>query len=181
MRDVFQILGIKPTDDKERIRAAYHKQVKKCHPDKFSDEAKQKQAQDRLIELNLAYEQAIKLTCRKDTSYHNVPAIKAKKFAINLLEGGEAESALRQLQRADSKDDEWYYIEGKIMMSLRQYEAAHRSFREAVRRSPDNMDFRAAALEAALEVKKRKKTLHRIWDSIHERFRRFSKKRRLFR
>ena len=38
------------------------------------------------------------------------------------------------------------------MMSLCQYEA-HRSFREAVRRSPDNMDFRAAALEAALAVK----------------------------
>ena len=129
---------------------------------------------------NLAYEQAIRLISRKDTSYHNVPAIKAKKFAINLLEGGRLKRA-SPAARADSKDDEWYYIEGKIMMSLRQYEAAHRSFREAVRRSPDNMDFRAAALEAALEVKKRKKTLHRIWDSIHERFRRFSKKRRLFR
>ncbi len=181
MQDVFDILGIKPTDDKERIRTAYHKQVKKCHPDKFSDEVRQKNAQDRLIELNLAYEQAIKLVSRKDTNYHNVPAIKAKKFALNLLEGGEAESALRQLQRADSKDDEWYYIEGKIMMSLRQYEAAHRSFREAVRRSPDNMDFRAAALEAALAVKKRNNPIYRIWDGIHEIFRRFSQKRRLFR
>ncbi|MDO5022309.1 MAG: J domain-containing protein [Eubacteriales bacterium] len=172
MANAFDILGIKPTYDKTKIRAAYHKQVKHCHPDRFENPTEQDRAQKKLIALNLAYEEAMKYTASPSAGYHSVPAVQAKRFAEALLEKNEPESALRQLVRADSKDDDWYYIEGSIMMKLHQYEAAHSSFREAVRQQPDNLKYRRAALQAAVELKKRKNPLYRIMDGVYELFRR---------
>ncbi|MGI6215283.1 MAG: DnaJ domain-containing protein [Christensenellales bacterium] len=176
MINAFEILGIKPTRDKAEIRTAYHKRVKNCHPDRFDNPIDQDKAQKKLIELNLAYEEAMKYTVSHSPHYNSVPAMQAKRFAEALLEKNEPESALRQLIRADSKDADWYYIEGSIMMKLHQYEAAHSSFREAVRREPNNAKYRNAALQAALELKKRKNPIYRLEDSLYEWFRRFKKR-----
>ncbi len=175
MTNAFEILGIRPTQDKAKIRAAYHKRVKYCHPDRFKNPNEQEKAQKKLIELNLAYEEAMKYIAHS-ANYNSVPALQAKRFAEALLEKNEPESALRQLVRADSKDAEWYYIEGSIMMKLHQYEAAHSSFRESVRREPDNLKYRRAALQAALELKKRKNPIYRIEDSLYEWFRRLKQR-----
>ncbi len=151
----FELLGIAPTNDKEAVRRAYHALVKQYHPDRFHAGSEQDAAQKKLIELNLAYELAVRHTEKRVVSvFQTMPLEQAKAQAQRLLEQGEPESALRQLARADSKDDEWYHLEGLVMMQLKQYAAAHQSFREAVRRSPDNMDFRRSALEAALAVKR---------------------------
>ena len=55
------MLGVRPGADAAEVRAAYRRKVKECHPDQFTDVQRQKQAQDELIRLNLAYEQALKL------------------------------------------------------------------------------------------------------------------------
>ncbi|MDD2428604.1 MAG: DnaJ domain-containing protein [Eubacteriales bacterium] len=164
MGSAFEVLGIAPTDDKQAVRCAYHTLVKKYHPDRFTDPGEQAIAQQRLIELNLAYEKAIKLTEQRTVGFHTVPAQQAKAFARRLLEQMEPESALRQLARADGKDEEWYYLEGLMMMQLRQWAAAHQSFREAVRRSPENMTYRRAALNAALAVKRNGNVVFRVID-----------------
>lgn len=168
MASAFEVLGIQPTDSQQEVRSAYHVLVKKYHPDRFADPGEQDIAQRKLIELNLAYETAMKLTQQRRVGFHTVPADQAKSFARRLLEQSEPESALRQLARADQKDDEWYYLEGMVMMQLHQYVAAHQSFREAVRRSPNDMTYRRAALDAALEVKKRKNVAYRAMDMVHD-------------
>ncbi len=53
-------------------------------------------------------------------------------FGAKMLGQKNPESALRQLLRAESRDDEWYYIQGNILMAMGQYESAHSSYREAV-------------------------------------------------
>ena len=164
MGSAFEVLGIAPTDDKQAVRCAYHTLVKKYHPDRFTDPGEQAIAQQRLIELNLSYEIAIKLTEQRTVGFHTVPAQQAKAFARRLLEQMEPESALRQLARAAGKDEEWYYLEGLMMMQLRQWAAAHQSFREAVRRSPENMTYRRAALNAALAVKRNGNVGFRVID-----------------
>ena len=42
----------------------------------------------------------------------------------------------------------------EILMKLHQYETAHQSYREAVRRDPENRKFREGALDAAIAMKK---------------------------
>ena len=67
------MLGVRPGADAAEVRAAYRRKVKECHPDQFTDAQRQKQAQDELIRLNLAYEQALKLASQPVT-----PLIKVK-------------------------------------------------------------------------------------------------------
>ena len=150
----FEILGVNPGADEQTVRAAYRQLVKSCHPDQFQDAAAQKAAQEKLIQLNLAYEAALKLATRHTVGFNLISQEEAKHFAKRLVEQGNLESALRQLNRADSKDAEWYCIQGDILMKMRQYETAHQSYREAVRRDPNNRRYREGALDAALAMKK---------------------------
>lgn len=150
----FDELGLKMGADTQEVRAAYRRLVKACHPDLFQDAQQQKAAQEKLIRLNLAYEAALKLATRPTVGFNLISQEEAKHFARRLVEQGNLESALRQLNRADAKDADWYFLQGDILMKLRQYETAHQSFREAVKRDPENRKYREGALDAALAMKK---------------------------
>ena len=163
------MLGLHGAADAEEVRAAYRALVKKCHPDQFLDAEEQRAAQEKLLALNLAYEEALRLASpkRANTYTHTLPPEDAKHLARKMLRQDNPESALRQLLRAEIRDDEWYYLQGHILMEMRQYESAHASFREAVRRDPENNVYRQGALDAALAMKesatlqgKLKKLLH---------------------
>ena len=52
--------------------------------------------------------------------YHKISQEEAKHFALRLVEQGNLESALRQLNRADARDAEWYFMQGNILMGMRQ-------------------------------------------------------------
>ena len=147
MSGAFDTLGLPVDADEHQIREAYHRHVKICHPDRFTDCLQQKKAQDQLIRLNLAYEEALKASRRKTGSLL-IPLEEAKRFAQKLFEQKNYQGALRQLNRAGKKDAEFYYIQGSILIKLKQYETAYNSYREAVRRSPNDRQFRQAALEA---------------------------------
>ncbi|NLO85231.1 MAG: tetratricopeptide repeat protein [Clostridiales bacterium] len=148
------MLGLKPNADAQDVRAAYRQKVKTCHPDQFQDIQMQKIAQEKLVQLNLAYEQALKIVSQHRIGFNLISQEEAKHFAQRLVDQGNLESALRQLNRADSKDDGWFFLQGQILMGLKQYETAHQSFREAVRLNPNNRKFREGALDAALAMKK---------------------------
>jgi len=162
----FEVLGVKPGADEQTVRAAYRRLVKSCHPDQFQDAQQQKAAQEQLVRLNLAYEAALKLAPRQAVGFNLVSQEEAKHFARRLMEQGNLESALRQLGRADSKDAEWYCLQGEILMALKQYETAHQSYREAVRRDPDNRLYRQGALDAALAMKKNRPLGAKIADWV---------------
>ena len=52
-------------------------------------------------------------------------------------------------------------------MDLEQYESAHQSFREAVRRDPENIEYRRGALDAAVALKKSKTFSGRLHHLLH--------------
>lgn len=156
------MLGLKSDADAQQVRSAYRAKVKSCHPDQFTDIEEQKRAQEQLIALNLAYEEALKIASEKRVGFNNISQDEAKRFAIKLMEQGNLESALRQLCRAETKDSDWFYLQGQILMGMRQYETAHQSYREAVRREPENLRFRQGALDAALAMKRHKLLHYRV-------------------
>lgn len=160
--DPFKVLGLHPSCDVQAVRAAYRQKVKLCHPDQYQDEQTQAKAQEELVALNLAYEECLRLAGQKRVGFNLISQEEAKHFALRLIEQGNLESALRQLGRADSKDDEWYYLQGNILMGLRQYDSAHQSYREAVRRKPDCLKYRQGALDAAVTLKKSKQLGFRV-------------------
>ena len=133
----FRILGLSTGADAQTVRNAYRQRVKACHPDRFADPEQQKKAQEQLVELNLAYEEALKQASQRRVGFNQIPLGEAKHFA----------------KRPVERDHEWFYLHGSIMMGLRRYEEAHASFREAIKDEPDNREYRAQALEAALAMK----------------------------
>ena len=98
------------------MRAAYRRLVKTCHPDQFQDPQRQKAAQEQLLQLNLAYEAALKLASQHRVGFNLISQEEAKHFAQRLIDQGNLESALRQLARADGKDADWYFLQGKILI-----------------------------------------------------------------
>lgn len=158
MNNPFEALGLEPTAGAEEVRAAYRNLVKSCHPDMFPEGPERKAAQEKMIALNLAYEEAHHLAlARRVNPYHeNLSLEDALNLADKMLRQHSPESALRQLMRSESRDGRWYAAQGRILLEMEQYESAHQSYREAVRREPMNNEFRRGALDAAVAMKKAK-------------------------
>ena len=88
-----------------------------------------------------------------------------------MLRQDNPEAALRQLLRASTRDSAWYAMQGKVLMALEQYESAHQSYREAIRREPNNNLYRQGALDAAVALKKSRTP----WGRIQKLIRRWKK------
>ncbi len=151
----FEILGLSKMADAEEIRNAYRTLVKKCHPDQFLDADEQKAAQEKMIALNLAYEQALRLAVpkRATTYQHELSVVDAIHLAEKMLHNRNAQSALHHLNRAKERTAAWYDAQGRAYMMLQHYDEAHQAFREAVRREPDNLQYRRGAFDAAMGMK----------------------------
>ena len=159
------MLGLHASATAEDVRVAYRQLVKKCHPDRFQDPAEKAAAQERMIALNLAYEEALKLTSSRQTveNYNQELSLEeALELARRMLRRDSPKSALRNLLRTKDRNGSWYAMQGAILMVLDEYETAHQSYREAVRQEPDNNDFRRGALAAAVAMKKSRTILGRI-------------------
>ena len=65
MNNPFEVLGLKGWADQDEIRTAYRTLVKQCHPDMIQDPHLKEEAQARMVALNLAYEEALRLSSPK--------------------------------------------------------------------------------------------------------------------
>ena len=86
--NAFEVLGLTTEADQQQVRQAYRTRVKACHPDQFIDQEQQKQAQAQLIQLNLAYEEALRLAAGRQVGFHAVPVDESMKIAQRLMEQG---------------------------------------------------------------------------------------------
>ena len=154
MSNPFQTLGLNAWATPEDIRGAYRSLARQCHPDMIRDPEEKAAAQNRMVQLNLAYEEALRLANPRPQSAPDIPREEALRLAEKMLSQGSPESALRQLLRADSRDADWFYLQGQILMAMEQYDSAHQSFREAVRSDPENNRYRQGALDAVLALRK---------------------------
>ena len=123
MNNPFEVLGLKGLATPDEIRSAYRALARQCHPDMIRDPAEKEAAQMRMVALNLAYEEALRLASPRGT----IPVTPT-------LSSAEA-----------------------VLMAMEQFDSAHQSFREAVRRDPGNNVYRAGALAAAVALQKEQK------------------------
>ena len=157
MANPFEVLGLKPGADADEVRHAYRMLAKQCHPDQFQEEGRRQEAQEQMIRLNLAYEEALKLALPvRASAARTIPRDDAIHLARKMLTRSQAEAALRELMRSEDRNAEWYALKGQVFMALEQYDAAHSAFREAIRMEPDNNDYRSGALDAVIAMRKEK-------------------------
>lgn len=160
MQNPFAALGLNDEANAEQIRAAYHARVKLCHPDAVQDYKAQQAAQNDLIALNLNYAEAMRLSTIRHSTQTFIPD--AMQVAKQLFAKGHLESALRILGKAKTRDGEWFQLQGEILLKLGEVEAAHASFRSAVRLAPENSTYHEYALRAGVLMRKQQTLLGKI-------------------
>ena len=159
MNNPFEVLGLKGWASPDEIRSAYRTLARQCHPDMIRDPAEKEAAQTRMVALNLAYEEALRLASVRPGNpvTPELSSAEAVLMAQRAMARNNPEGALRSLIRCEQRDGDWYYMQGKVLMAMEEYDSAHQSFREAVRRDPENNVYRAGALAAAVALQKEKK------------------------
>ena len=100
-KDPYKILGVSPTDSDAEIKSAYKELVKKYHPDQYQDNPLADVAEEKMSEINAAYDQ-IMTSRREDTSPRKaamtaMPLRRALTQAISEALS-KAEAILRQIR-----------------------------------------------------------------------------------
>ncbi len=157
MNNPYEILGISENASEEDIKTAYRELVKKYHPDKYQNNPLADLAEEKLREVNEAYDFLIKngkgaSQSFKASGYKNSykdPQFEAirREIDVNNLGGAEA-----MLDRISVKNAEWIFLSGMISYKKGWYDDAVSKMQQAVNMEPQNGEYRSA-LNAMMNMK----------------------------
>jgi molecular chaperone DnaJ len=153
MKNPYEVLGIKEGASIEEIKAAYKEQVKKYHPDLHQDNPLYELAQEKLQEINEAYDYLMKNAGRGGGSYgssnnaysgnqsRQSPEFRQVRIDIDR---GNLKAAEEALERSSNRDAEWYFLKGMLFLRKGWYDEAVSHVQTAVSMDPGNMEYRMA-------------------------------------
>lgn len=139
MENPYEILGIKEGASQEEIKAAYREQVKKYHPDKHQNNPLHELAEEKLQEVNEAYD--ILTKSRKGGSSR--PSTGGGDFTdIRLnIDRGNIDIAERLLMSRPPNCGEWYFLKGMICVHKNWYEEGFKNIQTAIAMEPNNYEY----------------------------------------
>lgn len=153
MTNPYEVLGVNPNASEEEIKAAYKKLARKYHPDNYSDNPLSDLAEEKMKEINEAYD-AIMSQKRggsngsgtSGNSYggysdSGVFADVRRFISQNRIE--EAQEILDGVSISD-RNAEWYFLNGSVLYRKGWYDDAFTSFSTACRMDPNNLEYRNA-------------------------------------
>ena len=150
MQNPYEVLGIKEGASKEEIKAAYHEQVKKYHPDRHQDNPLYELAEEKLQEINEAYETLMKGGHTKTSGSRNyrsgsaAPQREELREVRSYLDRGNLAAAEATLNRSQIRDAEWFYLSGILSMRKGWYDDALNNIQTACSMDPANYEYRNA-------------------------------------
>ncbi|MDD2483427.1 MAG: DnaJ domain-containing protein [Eubacteriales bacterium] len=146
MQNPYEVLGIKEGATKEEIKAAYREQVKKYHPDRHQDNPLYELAEEKLQEINEAYE-----TLTKDggnRTYRSGTAGPGQTQDLRqvrvYIDKGNLGAAEAELNRSSIRNAEWFYLSGILSMRKGWYDDAINNIQTACSMEPANYEYRNA-------------------------------------
>ena len=158
MTNPYKVLGVNEGATNEEIRAAYLSLVKKYHPDKYTDPDMKQLANEKLKEINEAYDQLTKNPGKTASSGYSGAAYgagghggsysgpEADRFvrARSLINAGNLDGAKTILDSIQTRNAEWYYLYGIIYLRQGWYDKARDSQGRAYRTQPGNGEYAQA-------------------------------------
>ena len=69
-KDPYQVLGISPNASEDDIKRAYKELVKKYHPDQYQDNPLSDVAEEKMAEINTAYDEIMQMRRSGGNSYN---------------------------------------------------------------------------------------------------------------
>lgn len=155
MRNPYEVLGVREGASIDEIKKAYKELVKKYHPDQYRGNPLSDLAEEKLKEINQAYDYLMKQYEKNGTQYSNQSNSYSSsssygsdsslysQIRMNIM-NGNIQAAESLLNRVSMKDAEWYYLRGLIYMRKGWYNEAVKSINTAVNMDPSNMEYRDA-------------------------------------
>ena len=154
MKDPYSVLGVSRDATEEQIKTAYRELARKYHPDHYDGNPLSDLAQDKMKEINEAYDQIMaerNQTGRRDQNkYYSgySPNRGNSNFADirTIISSGRYEDAQVLLDGVppEKRDAEWYFLNGSVLYRRGWFEDAYTSFATACRMDPANAEYSAA-------------------------------------
>ena len=158
MRDPYQVLGIPSTATDEEVKKAYRNLARKYHPDNYHDTPLEDLAQERMKEINEAYETI--RTQRKAAqsggqSYggytggysqgYNAGAYGGVWQRVRLaISQGNLNLAEELLNAQTDHNGEWNFLKGAVCYKRGWMDEARRYYETAVQMAPGNAEYQRA-------------------------------------
>jgi molecular chaperone DnaJ len=168
----YEVLGIKDGAGEEEIKKAYRELVKKYHPDQYRDHPLAKLAEEKLREVNEAYEYLMKQGSAKSgrayddksgrsgyssgssysgsgsgSGYSSGSGYYGKNIYNNVrthINTGNLGMAEEILDNMDTRDAEWYFLRGLVFLRKGWHDEAYTCMQTAINMDPGNLEYREA-------------------------------------
>jgi len=163
MRDPYEVLGVSPNASDEEVKRAYRDLARKYHPDNYADNPLADLAQEKMKEINEAYDAITKGQTASshssnpygrgtgygygqtgyNTGYQSSqnPTYAKIRQNINL---GNIVVAEEQLNAIATRDAEWYFLSGSIAYRKGWMDEAQRNYQIACQMAPNNLEYQQA-------------------------------------
>ena len=163
MRDPYSVLGVKPDASDQEIKKAYRELARKYHPDNYMDNPLADLAEEKMKEVNEAYDAITKARSGGGSTgggyqggysqsygyqgqYSGGDSSSSTSFAqvrqyINM---GNLDGAEQLLRGISSKNGEWYFLMGSIAYRRGWLDEARQNYQIACQMEPGNMEYRQA-------------------------------------
>jgi len=154
MRDPYEVLGVPSTATDDEVKTAYRNMARKYHPDNYTDNPLSDLAQEKMQEINEAYDTIVRL--RKGSGSagssanggYRAPGGGASRYGdirqmITQNRIADAEMLLDGIQ-SYARDAEWFFLKGSVLYKKGWLEEAYTHFATACRMDPGNMEYRQA-------------------------------------
>lgn len=148
----YEVLGLKPGASQNEIKSAYRKLIKQYHPDKYIDNPLKDLAEQKMIEINKAYDILTKNngSYKNSSSYSNSAnssstynnASSNFQEIRNYINSRDFSAAEQSLNYISNKNAEWHFLYGVVMLNKGWYDSAYEHINTAVQMEPNNFEYR---------------------------------------
>ena len=145
----YEILGVSPVASREEIRAAYRVLARRWHPDRFMEGPERDWANEKMAEINVAYHACLHENPLAQTGVdekHRLSEIE------RMIDSGEYERARRMLMALTTRQAEWNYLFGWVLMQLKERQKALIYLEVATHQEPDCAKYANAFAHAKREI-----------------------------
>ena len=172
MNDPYSVLGITPQATDDEVKQAYRALARKYHPDNYQDNPLADLAEEKMKEINEAYETITKMRASGGNSYQYGTSSSSNAGYQSRSAGGSSSYNGYQQQRGTSdpiyvqvrsainagdiyqaenllaqarqQDAEWYFLQGSVAYRKGWLDEAMANYQRAVSMDPGNVEYRQA-------------------------------------